>query len=165
MRVVGVEPEVASDDTRPGVEALKNNGVVTATLIGFADENRSPLVVYPEQHGTAAIAARTTIDLFGSHIGSQVVLMFENGDRGRPIVIGRLRDTNQPPKQQGSRIIVDIDADGERTIVSAKEQLVLQCGKASITLTRSGKVLLSGTYVLSHSTGPNRIKGGSVQLN
>jgi uncharacterized protein DUF6484 len=165
MRVVDVELEVAAGDTRPAVEAPKINGVVIATLIGFADEDRSPLVVYPDQRGTAAIAARTTIDLFGSHIGSQVVLMFENGDPGRPIVIGRLRDTNHVPKQQGNRVIVDVEADGERTIVSAKEQLVLQCGKASITLTRSGKVLLSGTYVLSHSTGTNRIKGGTVQLN
>lgn len=50
-------------------------------------------------------------------------------------------------------------------IVSAKEQLVLRCGKASITLTKAGKVLIKGSYVLSRSSGVNRIKGGSVQLN
>ena len=50
-------------------------------------------------------------------------------------------------------------------IVSAKEQLVLRCGKASITLTKAGKVMIQGSYVLSRSTGVNRVKGGSVQLN
>jgi hypothetical protein len=60
---------------------------------------------------------------------------------------------------------VEVDADGERMIVSAKEQVVLRCGKASITLTKAGKVLIQGSYVLSRSSGVNRIKGGSVQLN
>jgi hypothetical protein len=60
---------------------------------------------------------------------------------------------------------VEVDADGERMIVSAKEELVLRCGKASITLTKAGKVLIKGSYLLSRSSGVNRIKGGSVQLN
>ncbi len=44
---------------------------------------------------------------------------------------------------------VEVDADGERLLVSAKEQLVLRCGKASITLTKAGKVLIEGSYLLS----------------
>jgi hypothetical protein len=49
--------------------------------------------------------------------------------------------------------------------VHAKEQVVLKCGKASITLTKAGKVLIQGSYVLSRSSGINRVKGGSVQIN
>jgi uncharacterized protein (DUF2345 family) len=60
---------------------------------------------------------------------------------------------------------VEVDADGERLIVTAKDRLVLRCGKASITLTKEGKVLVEGTYLSSRSSGVNRIKGGSVQLN
>ncbi len=44
-------------------------------------------------------------------------------------------------------------------LVSAKDELVLRCGKASITLTRAGKVLIQGSYVSSRSTGVNRVKG------
>jgi hypothetical protein len=58
-----------------------------------------------------------------------------------------------------------VDCDGDRLIVTAKEQLVLRCGAASITLTKAGKVLIRGAYVSSTSTGVNRINGGSVQLN
>ena len=50
-------------------------------------------------------------------------------------------------------------------MVDAREQLVLRCGKARITLTSAGKVLIEGAYISSRSTGVNRIKGGSVQLN
>ena len=60
---------------------------------------------------------------------------------------------------------VDVDVDGQRMIISAKEQLVLRCGKASITLTKAGKLILQGTYVSSQSSGVLRIKGGSVHIN
>lgn len=47
----------------------------------------------------------------------------------------------------------------------AEEEIELRCGGASIVLTRAGKVLLRGAYLLSRSSGVNRIKGGSVQIN
>ena len=140
-------------------------GVVIGELIAIKDEGRTPLVLYPGQPGSAAISARTVIDLHGPHIGKKVVLMFEGGDTARPIVMGVLREGNEGwplPEQPGQ---VEIDADGERMVVSAKEQVVLKCGKASITLTKAGKVLIQGTYVLSRSSGVNRVKGGSIQLN
>ena len=57
------------------------------------------------------------------------------------------------------------EVDGEKTVVTAQKEIVLRCGKASITLTRAGKVLIRGAYLLSRSSGVNRIKGGSVQIN
>ena len=50
-------------------------------------------------------------------------------------------------------------------MLTAEHEIVLRCGKASLTLTRAGKVLIRGTYLLSRSSGVNRIKGGSVQIN
>jgi len=137
--------------------------VVIGELVGITDDGGTPLLVYPGQPGTAALRARTVIDLHGEHIGKAVVLSFENGDASLPIVVGVLRSA-------GSRLLdapgqVQVDADGERMIVSAKEQLVLRCGKASVTLTHAGKVIIEGSYVVSRSTGVNRVKGGSVQLN
>src|SRR5688500_16629856 len=67
-------------------------GVVTGTLIGFKDEGRTPLVTFSEQPGTAALAAGAVLDLHGPHIGRKVVLMFENGDPLRPIIMGLLRE-------------------------------------------------------------------------
>ena len=60
---------------------------------------------------------------------------------------------------------VDIDADGERLIVSARDRIVLRCGKSSLTLTKEGKVIVQGAYVSNQSSGVLRLKGASVQLN
>jgi hypothetical protein len=139
-------------------------GVIIGELLALADDGATPLVRYAGQPGSSALPARTTVDLHGLHIGAAIVLMFEHGDPERPLVLGVLRGQAEwpsadPPAQ------VSVDVDGQRMIVSAGEQLVLRCGRASITLTKAGKVLVEGTYVSSRSTGVNRIKGGSVQLN
>ena len=142
-------------------------GVLTGTLIGFKDEGQTPLVLYPDQPGTAAVAAAAVLDLHGAHIGRKVVLMFENGDPQRPIIMGVVRTArpSQPWPLPDQPATVEVDVDGERMVVTAKEQLVLRCGKASITLTKAGKVLIQGAYVSNRSSGVMRVKGGSVQIN
>lgn len=164
------EIEGGADLLRPLIESRLSTppaaqaGVVIGELIGLTNEGRTPLVLYPGQPGTAALPARTVVDLHGPHIGKSVVLTFEGADPRKPIISGVLREGDgwPLPEQPGQ---VEVDADGERLIVSAKEQIVIRCGKASITLTKAGKVLIQGAYVLSRSSGVNRIKGGSVQLN
>jgi len=140
------------------------SGVVIGELLALAGEGSTPLVSFPGQPGTAAVPARSSVDLHGPHIGASVVLMFEQGDPSRPLVIGVLRGRTGWPLAEAPAQ-VEVDASGQRMIVSAKEQLVLRCGKSSITLTKAGKVLIEGSYLLSRSTGVNRVKGGSVQLN
>jgi len=139
-------------------------GALTGTLIGFKEEGRVPLVLFPGQRGSAAVSAASTIDVHGCHIGHQVVLLFERGEADKPIIVGLVRGQQPWPLEQTPGQ-VEVDADGARLIVTAKEQLVLRCGSASITLTRAGKVLIQGEYVSSTSAGVMRIKGGSVQLN
>ena len=139
-------------------------GVTTAILIGFKDDGRVPIVWCAPAISPTALAARSTIDLHSAHIGREVALMFENADPQRPLIMGLLQTTDsaRPPLQSEH---LEIEAEGERLIVSAREQLVIRCGKASITLTKAGKILIQGAYVSSRSSGVLRLKGGSVQLN
>lgn len=148
----------------PPVLSIPIQGVVIGELLALADGGTVPLVRYPGQPGSMAMRARTAADLHGAHIGAPLVLMFEQGDPLRPVVLGVLRERTGWPLPDAPAQ-VEVDTDGQRMVVAAREQLVLRCGKASITLTKAGKVLLEGSYVLSRSTGVNRIKGGSVQLN
>lgn len=148
---------------RPVVPAATLPEVVVGELVALTGDGDVPLVRFPGQPGTAALPARAVPDLHAAHIGRSVVLSFEGGDPTRPIVMGVLRGTGQAPADGPGR--VQVDADGERLLVTARDQLVLRCGEASITLTRAGKVLIQGTYVSSHSTGVNKVAGGSVQLN
>jgi hypothetical protein len=62
-------------------------------------------------------------------------------------------------------IVFEAEIDGSRLRIGARDEVVIQCGKASITLRRNGKVIIKGTQVESHSTGTNRIKGGQVRVN
>lgn len=169
------EEETGNDLLRPLIESspakapqpvppADPSGVIIGELIGVTNEGRTPLVCYPGQPGTAALHARATVDLHGAHIGRQVVIMFEAKDLAKPIIMGVLREGEGWPLEQRPGQ-VEVDVDGERLMVSAKEQLVLKCGKASITLTKAGKVLIKGSYLSSHSSGVNRIRGGTVHVN
>lgn len=140
------------------------HGLVVGTLLALTDNGQTPLVTFAGQSGHAALPARSVVALHGPHMGRDVALMFEQGDPLRPIVMGVMQAPT--PWSSGERPdAVEVEADGARLQIAAKEQLVLRCGKASITLTHTGKVLIDGTYVLSKSSGVNRVKGGSVQLN
>lgn len=140
-------------------------GPVVAELVGLLDGGDVALVI---QAGLAAQAgakrARSTVKLHGAHIGAQVLLLHENDDPERPIVVGVIcgRAGWPLPDPPGA---VEVEADGRSLIVSATEQLTLRCGSARITLTHDGKVLIEGRYVCSQSTGVNRVRGGSVHLN
>jgi hypothetical protein len=142
---------------------VRIEGVRIGTLVGFADGGATPLVTYADQPAPAAQSARTTLDLHAAHIGRSAVLMFEDGDPGRPIIVGCLRvDATGLPDVRGH---VEVEADRRRLIVTAKDQIVLRCGKASITLTKEGKVVIQGAYLSNQSSGVLRLKGGSVQIN
>jgi hypothetical protein len=53
----------------------------------------------------------------------------------------------------------------EELVICAANQLTIRCGESSITLTAAGKIILRGKYIVSRSSGVQRIKGGSVQIN
>jgi uncharacterized protein involved in type VI secretion and phage assembly len=113
--------------------------------------------------------------------GQPVVLVFEQGDPGRPIVIGLLDQGDAANEAENGRVIafdpsrnraqtkgsamVEADVDGKRLHITAADEIVLQCGKASVTLRRNGKVVIKGAHVETYSTGTNRIKGGQVRIN
>ena len=80
---------------------------------------------------------------------------------GRPL---RLLSADAPPAPSpGSKLEAKVD--GKKIIIEGEDEIVLVCGRASITLRRNGKVVVRGTYVETHSTGCNRVKGSSVKIN
>jgi hypothetical protein len=133
-------------------------------VVGFTNDGSLPLVSYPDQPGTAALRAAGVVELHGTDIGRRVVLMFQDGDPFRPLIMGCLQEPNVSAVSKAAEQI-EVDVDGERVSIAATQQIVLRCGKASITLTREGKILLHGTYVSNRSSGVMRIKGGTVQIN
>jgi hypothetical protein len=137
------------------------NGVVIGLFIGF-DAEGAPLVAYPGNPTETGLPARATTLPTAADLGREVALLFEGGDPRRPLLIGLVQ---RPERRAESTPTESVDLDDERIVLRAEREIVLKCGKASITLTRAGKVLIRGAYLLSRSSGVNRIKGGSVQIN
>jgi len=145
--------------TPASAAATRLDGVVIGILLDVP-QAASPVVAFPGCPSETGIAATTTTQLSRDDIGTQVALMFVGGDPSQPLVIGRIQ---RLPQIAQPLAVAHID--GERLEFSAEKEIVLRCGKASITLTREGKVIVRGTYLSSRSSGVNRIKGGSVQIN
>lgn len=113
-------------------------------------------VDFPGNPDRAPVPARSVVPAAQLGIGREVVLFFEDNDPARPLILGVLQPIGLP---------VQADLDGERLVLTAQREIVLRCGEASITLTEAGKVLIRGNYLLSRSSGANRIKGAAVEIN
>ena len=147
-----------------------SGGIVIGTLVKI-DSSGHPLVDFAENLASGLLAARTTVPLDESHVGSDVALMFAASDLSKPVVLGLIqapqptRDRVEPNASDEDTPPLDVEIDGQRVVLTAEKEIVLRCGKASITLTRAGKILIRGAFLLSRSSGVNRIKGSSVQIN
>jgi len=145
-------------------------GVIVGKVV-FIDNQSQPLVNFPGNPSLNPVPARSTVHLEKSHLDQDVVLVFDQGDIRKPIIMGMLHSSDKKPSEKDKgeeswqKQPTNVDIDGERLTFTAKKEIVLKCGKASITLTKAGKILIRGAYLLSRSSGANRVKGGSVQLN
>jgi hypothetical protein len=134
------------------------SGHIVGTLVG-----EGGLVDYPGNvHGP--LRARSTVEV--PHVSpdsepAHVLLVFEGERSDQPIIVGVLRgpEATPPPHR------IEAQVDGERVLVDGKQEIVLRCGKASITLRRNGRVVIRGTHVETQAEGVNRIRGGSVKIN
>ncbi len=157
------------------VETTERIEGVRVGKVANVDESGRVWVEFPG-NGQGPVAARFTRSVKLQALrqaasgGQEVLLVFENNNPKQPIIIDTmyslLDEISAPSAFALEREkLEDVVVDGKKVTFDAKEEIVLRCGKASITLTRAGKVLIRGEYLLNHSSGVNRIKGGSVQIN
>jgi len=139
------------------IEVERIEGVVIGVFLGFGDDG--PLVVFPGNPRDTALPARSLAELTTDMIGSEVALLFQEGDVSRPLIVGRIVEPAR--KSQAPHVI----RDGERVRITGEERVELRCGKAVIVMEKNGRITIRGTYVTSHASVANRIRGGSVNLN
>ncbi len=93
--------------------------------------------------------------------GQEVVLLVDRRPGRLPVVLGLLA----PLGGGASAATLDVRLDGRRVELDARDEIVLRCGEASITLRRNGRIAIRGVDVETRAAGVNRIKGGTVNIN
>jgi hypothetical protein len=162
-------PRVSSQGPRLS-EQSPFYGIVIGRLVGFG-ESGFLLVDHSNNTSGLPLQARSTVRLGKEQVGREITLMFEAGDPQKPVVTGVVEqhvqacDGRVSISKEPAEKTVAVELEGTRLVFAAESEIVLRCGEASITLTRAGKVLIRGTYLLSRSSGAHRIKGASVEIN
>ena len=141
-------------------------GVYTSVLF-FDEEHQLFCIQHPFEEEYAIPVSKTTVGISKADSGRDVLVSFAAGDILYPIITGKIRNLPQVDGMdltEESSVVAD-SGNSEKLVFKAEKEIAFQCGKSSITLTKAGKVLIRGAYLLSRSSGVNKIKGGSVQLN
>lgn len=179
-------------DTLLRAESLRSQALAAAVVLGRitrvdGEDGLCVQLAGGAQSRPARLGAALSAEALAAaaRAGRPAILAFENGDPTRPIVMGLLQ-SGEPRTAHGgepetaaartgagaaqgakdsSARQVDAQVDGRRVRIVAQDEIVLECGRASITLRRNGRVVIRGDYVETHSEGTNRIKGGQVRIN
>ncbi len=158
--------------------------VVIGEILGLSAA-AEPLVSFPQINGNKPVVAMSTLPINAEQVGRRVALLFAAGDLDQPLIIGLIHSplqdlidefeatsthSNDQHVTQSSQVAetdtsIEASIDGKKVVIEGQDEVVLKCGEASITLKKSGKVIIRGKYLLNRSTGVNRILGGSVQIN
>ena len=186
-----VQKSLEQTDSLAALKQIAPGEIIIGTLTGI-DTVGAALVNYPDAYDQD-INAISTVEISRKHIGRQVALLFANGDPTQPVIMGLIHSPLQDMLENFEISLtesVDEESDystasstasstisstalsheetlidGKRIVLEGKEEIVLKCGDASITLTKEGKITLRGKYLLNRSSGVNRILGSSVQVN
>ena len=143
-----------------------DTGIMICTVERI-DSAGTPWIRLP---GGRECAAKTTTSVHSEELvkSSQTqvqVVVALTADTQEPVIVGIVASRDAMNAEPGEILKPEVEIDGQRIELTGQDEVVLRCGNASITLTKAGKILLRGTYVSSRSSGVNRIKGGSVQIN
>jgi hypothetical protein len=147
--------ETILDSVATGTEG----GIHLATVERVDDSGR-PWVRLPRRRALAArCVAGVTVEQLRAVQAAKTPVVVALAGKSQAIILGVISADAPASAPAEARV------DGKRVTLTGHDEVTLRCGKASITLTRAGKVLIKGEYVLSRSGGINRIKGGAVQIN
>lgn len=180
MKQQDADTEVFPQDAATAVPVIAPGEIIIGAIAGI-DGQGQPLVDFSENASGQPLVAMSTLGITTAHVGRNVALLFAKGNPESPVIMGLIHSplhdlivaydakTQESPAQETSESsglkVDDITIDGKRVVLEGKEEVVIKCGEASITLTKAGKILIRGNYVLNRANGVNRIQGGSVQVN
>ena len=151
-------------------DALDLRGAVVGRVSG-QDPSGRPLVTWPgggDAPGPADFLRDAGPIDWSACRGLRCLLVFPSGGGG-PVVLGLLDAAPAGAIPEGlhggggSSPTGAVVPDYAR--LEGNRELILQCGLAKISLRADGRIVILGGYLLSRSTGVQKIQGASVQIN
>ena len=148
------------------LEGVDESGAVFATVagLGVTSVRVSSHLDPGEVRRAAALRAAAVVVIDAAHASPVLIGLVE--ERLRPVPPLPATEPAAPesgePKPQAMALA---SVDARRVTIAGDEEVVISCGKASITLTRDGNVVVKGARVETDADGVNRIKGASVRIN
>jgi len=134
-------------------------GGIHLATVERLDDSGTPWIRLPRRRPLAARwVSGVTVDQLRTAQAAGTPVVAALIGKSQAVVLGVLASGPVPA-------VAEAKVDGKKVTLTGEDEVTLKCGKASITLTKAGKVLIKGEYVLSRSSGVNRIKGGAVQIN
>jgi hypothetical protein len=158
---------------QPAAAAVNNvAGARLGTLVDVDGEGR-PLVIFP---GGPAAPSPARLAVSAPAPGAEelqqgvaVVLLFEDGDARRPIVVGIVRDRFEPRAERPVALLSEdtraLTLNGSAVIVEGQDEIVLKCGLGSLTIRANGQIVIKGTRLVSRASETNKIRGAAVHIN
>lgn len=138
----------------------------TAALAGL--ENGQPLIEF-NGHQEHPLLGRSTVDLsLVKSFPHQVLVLFEQGDLEKPIVTGVLQQPGEDSPTQDDHILhskQSLKINGKTLYLTSEQDLVIECGKSSLRMSKQGKITLKGTDIVTRAARNNKIKGASININ
>jgi hypothetical protein len=137
------------------------------SLVGFGPDG-TPFVTW---NANEPLRAQTTVALPPPTAGSipqQVLLLLGVLPQSQPIIVGVLQTPGEAAAGEtvSSRAQAwEDEINGRRILLNARDELTLRCGRSSVTLTRGGRIVMSGSEITSRASGPNKIRGARVDIN
>lgn len=139
--------------THPDVSQIP--GVMLGEIVGV-DKDGRPLVRWQGRGSRPAQPLWTsTPPKWSDCVGCRVALALVDGDARRPLIVGLLDAPRAAP----------IATMPSTLKVESRDELVIECGKSKIALRADGRIEIRGGHLVSRSSGPNKVKGGSVHIN
>jgi uncharacterized protein DUF6484 len=163
----------AVESPRWAVSTVDGQGVCTGRIIEITEEGR-PIVQFVGAPGGRCPARVATSD--PGPDGERgwadvpVLLMLEDGDPVRPIIVGFVRDTLPArhfdrPTDVSGHSTRPVELSGNTLTLEGTEAVVLRSGAASITIHADGRVIIKGSRLTSRASETNKIRGATVLIN
>jgi hypothetical protein len=160
-----------------GSTARTQSGTELATLqqiagyrigkVCIVDSSGNIYVEY-EDNAQVPTLARSTIEILPEHKNKEVLIVFDRNNPKAPIITGLIQEKENHDYENPSlrrNNIINFLIDDDRVELSAKKEIVLRCGKSSVTLKKDGRIAIKGTQITSRASSLNKIRGAAVRIN